>query len=144
MELFLCVFLCCNYYVLKQVPFCFSCSGEYCNAVLLWSSRNAVWTRKRHPSFLRNECEKIMTECLFWVTVSFKASGRMLWYIVVKHNKGMPSAVKSRVSNFTDSCIVYSPYLHWCACLELHWEMQCFLYSWLLESSLAYRRDSVM
>ena len=29
-------------------------------------------------------------DCLFWVALSFKASGRMLWYIVVKHNKGMP------------------------------------------------------
>ena len=29
--------------VSDQVSICFSCLGEHCNAVLLWSSRNVVW-----------------------------------------------------------------------------------------------------
>ena len=30
--------------VLNQVPSCFSCLAERCNSVLLWSSRNVLWT----------------------------------------------------------------------------------------------------
>ena len=36
---------------LKQLPVCFSCSGECCNTLLLWSFRNVQWTRKLHPNF---------------------------------------------------------------------------------------------
>ena len=38
-------------YILKQVPICFSCWGERCNVVSVWSSKNVSWTTKHPPTF---------------------------------------------------------------------------------------------
>ena len=45
MEAFYMIFLA-FLYILKQVFICFSCWGECCNTVLLWSSRNILRTTK--------------------------------------------------------------------------------------------------
>lgn len=39
------------FYLLKQVS-CFSCLGECCSVVLLWSPRKVLWNVKLFPSFL--------------------------------------------------------------------------------------------
>ena len=37
--------------VVFNVPICFSCLGECCDTVLLWSSRNVLWAAELFPSF---------------------------------------------------------------------------------------------
>lgn len=49
----------------EQLPIYFSCLGEHCNAVLLWSSRNFLWTMKLPKTFHWHGGDEIMTKILF-------------------------------------------------------------------------------
>ena len=43
-----------------SVPIYLSCPGECCNTVLLWSSRNILWTTKLHLTFhIRHKSEQV-------------------------------------------------------------------------------------
>ena len=43
-------------------PIYFSCLGESCNALSMWSSRNVLWATKRPLTFHLHEAESMMTE----------------------------------------------------------------------------------
>ena len=51
---------------LKQVPRHFICSGECCYAILLWSSRNVLWTTKLHLTLHQHEGEWLDSKFLEW------------------------------------------------------------------------------
>ena len=46
------------------VPIFYSCLGECCNTVLLWGSRNVLWTVNLHLIFHQHEGGQIITEFL--------------------------------------------------------------------------------
>ena len=50
------------FYILKRVPNFFSLLGECCDTVLLWSSRNVLWTTKLHLTSHQHGGEKIITK----------------------------------------------------------------------------------
>ena len=50
--------------ILNKFPINFSCLGESCNAVLLWSSRNLLRTIKLHTTFYQHKDEWMMIETL--------------------------------------------------------------------------------
>ena len=65
-------------YVLNQFSIYFSCLAECCDAVLLWSSRNVLWTTKHQLTFHQHEGEEVMAEVKFL--------GELFLYVHVAHD----------------------------------------------------------
>ena len=65
------------FYILKQVPIYYSCSGEHCNTIWLWSSRNVLWMTKLHLTVHRHSGDQITTAFSFWVNRSFNIRNTM-------------------------------------------------------------------
>ena len=58
---------------LNEICSYFSCLAESCNSVLLWSSRNVLWTTRRHLTLYHHGGKDEDWSLIFWVNCSFNS-----------------------------------------------------------------------
>ena len=98
------------FYVLKQVPISFSCLGEWCDAVLLWTSGNVLCTTKYHYYYYYDKYFILgWTAPLSWLWVHMHVYAQK----VQVPQWRSPSSIVSNEVSFTLTAAIWLLYTHW-------------------------------
>ena len=89
------------FYILRQVPIYLSCPGKCSSTVLLWISRNVLWTIKLHPTFWVELfiyfAFTFFQVCLCWLSVSVQTQ-TSFFTCVISVRKNVPQTSSNTTS----------------------------------------------